>query len=149
MFNASSASSMNVGIGMISSSTVRNSAPVKIRSARFSSSAIELEVLALISGHDLHPARFQTVKIVAVRAVNHREDLRDRLVKFARDRLPHFSNGKKQSRHRLVFHRGHPVIRRDRLDALREAVLALREHHRSLVYAALILEGDRIVSGIS
>src|SRR4051812_45226597 len=145
MFNASIESSMNVGIGMISSSTVRNSAPVKIRSARFSSSAMGLEGLALISGHRLHPARLQTMEIVTMHAVDDRENLRDGLVKFAWNRLPYFAARIEQPRHRFVFYRRNSVLRGDRLDALREAVLALREDHRSLVFAALIFEGDGIV----
>src|SRR3954464_9841613 len=107
---------------MIKSSTVRNSAPVKIRSARFSSSAIEGEALALILSHGFHPARLQAMEIIAMRAIDDREDFRDRLIKFARDRLPDFSNRIKHPRHRFVFHRRNAVLRRDRLDALRESI---------------------------
>src|SRR5690349_4855992 len=138
MFNASSPSSRNVGTGMISRSTVRNRAPVKIRSARFISTAMGVEALALILGRRLHPPRLQAMEIITMRAIDDGENLRDRLIKFARDRLPDFSHRKKQSGHRTVFHRGHSVFRRDGLDAQRETIVAFGENDRRLVLAALV-----------
>src|ERR1041384_7755900 len=113
MFSASIVSSMNAGIGMISSSTVRNSAPVKIRSARFSSNAIEPLGLALILNRRLHPPCFQPVEIITVCAVNHRENLRDGLIKFTGDRLPHFPHREQQPRHGFIFDRRNTVFGRD------------------------------------
>src|SRR5688572_18291518 len=99
MFSASSESSRNAGIGMISSRTVRNRPPVKIRSARFSSNAIELLGLALILDPRLHPPCFQPVEIVTMCAVNHRENLCHGLIKFAGDGLPHFAHREEQTGH--------------------------------------------------
>src|ERR1041384_1296881 len=96
MFSASIVSNANAGIGMINSSTVRNSAPVKIRSARFSSIATEPLGLALILSRCLHPPGLQPVEIITMRAIDDRENLRDRLVEFAGNRLPHFPHREQQ-----------------------------------------------------
>ena len=57
-----------------------------------------------------------------MRAVDHRENFGDRLVKLARDCLAHLAHREQQPRHRFVFDGGDAVLSSDRLDALSEAM---------------------------
>src|SRR5437879_837776 len=126
MLSARKRSSSCVGIGRISSKTVRNRPPVNSRSARRSSMATGdgLAAVALILNCRLQPAGLQAVEIIAMRAVNDREDLRDGLVELGRNRVAYLAHCEEQAGDGLVFDRRHAVLGGERLDALRETILA-------------------------
>ena len=85
-------------------------------------------------------AGFQTVEIVTVRAIDERQDLRDGLVEFARDRFIDRAERVEHAGDGFVFDDRHAVLGRERFDAARELILALGEDDRRLVNATLVFD---------